>query len=498
MSIFARREIQKRLDAFASIVGKKKLRKVVKTLNIEGSKSNEKRLLESLATAWEVAIVSAFAASGDTKYEKEISNGKQPDIFFCDQGISLIADVVAVSDDQQHKKNPVDDFSAIIRKLWMELGPRKGSLSWRIEAVDLQPSVPPQNPALCWPLRLSSRLRPINRGSLKRIALPPSNGLNEYLRMKVCPFFEELRAFPDAAKNLDIDDQYSPEITVRFSITYTPKGTGLSGSYPSYTTITDIESHVLWRRLIEKSGQFALAAEEVPRVLFVCDAGCAALADSLGGGATEYRLEEVLGHFWRRPQSSEDQNWSWITENDISAVLVLSIEAVSTPFFIPGRGQFILKARLFTNPHCRFPLNETSTELLRHVVSKLPTPIESPPNVLRAVSVKPIASRHMGGFMMKHNCIEMSGVELLRILSGELSLEDFCRKYGLHSNPFKDALMTFRTIKSVKVEPLADRDDDKIIIEFGTHDAATGPFIVPEAGPALKLAGQPCVRCTSP
>lgn len=100
--------------------------------------------------------------------------------------------------------------------------------------------------------------------------------------------------------------------------------------------------------------------------------------------------------------------------------------------------------------------------------------------------------------MMKHNCIEMSGVELLRILSGELSLEDFCRKYGLHSNPFKDALMTFRTIKSVKVEPLADRDDDKIIIEFGTHDAATGPFIVPEAGPALKLAGQPCVRCTSP
>ena len=40
--------------------------------------------------------------------------------------------------------------------------------------------------------------------------------------------------------------------------------------------------------------------------------------------------------------------------------------------------------------------------------------------------------------------------------------------------------MTFRTIKSVKVEPVADRDDDKIIIEFGTHDAAIGPFRIPE------------------
>ena len=74
----------------------------------------------------------------------------------------------------------------------------------------------------------------------------------------------------------------------------------------------------------------------------------------------------------------------------------------------------------------------------------------------------------------------MSGVELLRILSGELSIEEFCRNYSFRSNPFKDALMRFQTIKSVKVEPIADRDDDKIIIQFGTHDAAVGPFRVLE------------------
>jgi hypothetical protein len=480
MSIFTRRGIQKRLDSFTSIVGKKKLRQIVQALNIEGSKSNEKGLLESLAIAWEVAIVSAFAEIGDTTYEREISNGKRPDIFFYDQGISLIADVVAVSDNQQHKKNPVDDFSTIIKRLWVDLGPSKGGLAWRVEGVDLSPSAVPQATSFCWPLHLSSKLRPINRGSLKRLALPPSSKLSEYLCKKVLPFFEEIRLSPNNPRTLHVNEQYNPEIAVCFTITYTPNGVGLTGSHPSYTTVTDIESHVLWRRLIEKSEQFSLATEELPRILFVCDASCAVLTESLGGGF-EYRLEEVLGHFWRRPKFSEDQNWAWITEEGISAVLALSIEPVNVPSFFPNRREFILKAHLYPNPYCRFPLNKTSVELLRQVASRLPVPIESPANVLRSISVNPISSRHIGGFTMGGNDIEMSGVELLRILAGELSLEDFCRNYNFQSNPFKDALKRFQTIKSVQVEPAANRDDHTIIIRFGPHDAAIGPFRAPES-----------------
>ena len=88
MSIFTRREIQKRLNAVARIVGKNKLNRIVRDLNIEGNKSNDKIFLEALAVTWEVVIVSAFTELGDTKYEMKISNGKRPDIFFCDQGIS--------------------------------------------------------------------------------------------------------------------------------------------------------------------------------------------------------------------------------------------------------------------------------------------------------------------------------------------------------------------------------------------------------------------------
>lgn len=41
--------------------------------------------------------------------------------------------------------------------------------------------------------------------------------------------------------------------------------------------------------------------------------------------------------------------------------------------------------------------------------------------------------------------------------------------------------MRFQTIKSMRVEPASDRDDDKIIIEFVSQDAAIGPFIAPES-----------------
>lgn len=429
MSIFTRRELQKRLNSFARVVGKKKLERIVRDLNIEGNKLNSKRYLESLAVAWETVIVSSFVDLGDTKYENTISNGKRPDVFFCDQGATLVADVVTVSDDQQHQKNPVEDFSAIITKMWRDSGLQKGSLSWSIEGVDLKVN-PKQGraaskiPGYWGPFHLSSRLRPINRGSLKRLALPPVNCLSEYLHEKLYPFFQELHLFPDRSTRLDVNEEYNQEIIVRFSLSYIPSGTVLRGSYPSYTTITDIESHVLWRRLIEKVEQFSDAKkEEFPRVLFICDGGCAALQDSSMSGSDEYRCEELLDHFWRRPVFSEDQHLSCEVEEDISGVVVLSIEQINTTLFFPGRRDFMLKPKLYSNPHSRFPLDEITVELLNKVVSRLPTPVESPGNVMRAIRANQIPSRHLGGFTMSHNKIEMSGVELLRILSGELSLK---------------------------------------------------------------------------
>lgn len=81
---------------------------------------------------------------------------------------------------------------------------------------------------------------------------------------------------------------------------------------------------------------------------------------------------------------------------------------------------------------------------------------------------------------MAHNRIEISGLDLLRILSGDLSMEDFCHDHSLPSNPFKDALRRCQTIESVEVEPVSDRDDDRAIFHLREYDTAIAPFRMPE------------------
>lgn len=207
MSIFTRREIQRRLNSLAPIIGRKKLTATIGGLNIEGNLTNEKRHLESLAKAWEVVIVSAFADLGNTQYEKRISNGKKPDVFFSEGSVSLIADIVAVSDDQQHKKNPVADFSDIITQLWKDYGPKNGGLSWYVGGVDLeQKDSTPKTPGSWAPIHLTSRLHPINRRPVKRLTLPPGDQLADYLNKTVGPFLRQVRAVPDRPDRLDIDE----------------------------------------------------------------------------------------------------------------------------------------------------------------------------------------------------------------------------------------------------------------------------------------------------
>jgi hypothetical protein len=472
MSIFTRREIQKRLNILSTIVGRNKLTQSVKRLNVEGNASNENRILESLAEAWEVVIVAAFCETGDTKYEMKISNEKTPDIWFHNCDTSLIGDVFTVSDEQQSKKNPADEFSRILYEIWKEVGPQKGDFSYRVGNIDIKPSQAQVKPIGSPLLHISSSGKIIRSGSSVRLTLPPLHCLDEYLQSKVRPFFQALQRCPDKPDRLSIEEPYDDDITVRFSISYNPEGGPYrSGSYASYTTVTDIERHVLSRRLKEKSDQFACATEECPRVLFVCDGSCAALKNTSSTVRT-YSIGDIIDHFWKRPAFSEEEGNHWIIETGISAIIVLSIESSC------GK-EFELRSSLYLNPHSQFPLDEASKQLLSQIISKLPNPISSPFNALRAAERNPTLSRHFEPLIMSENKIEMSALSLLKILSGKLTMEEFCADYELMCNPFESALSGFQTIKSIKVEASEDRDDDKVIIEFNTRDSAIGPFIIP-------------------
>ena len=340
----------------------------------------------------------------------------------------------------------------------------------------------PKVPIALWPTFLSPGSRIISRGPLTRLCLPPVNQLSKYLHEKIGPFFKDICSSTDNPKCLHIDEEYDPETLVRLSIEYDPKGKGIFGTCPSCTTITDVERHILWRRLNDKSTQLAGATEECPRIIIVCDGGCNGLRIFFGGGSY-YQVEDVIKQFWHRPELSKDNCWSSTTEIGISAVVVISVDSSKNSNNSRNKTGFILNACLYHNPYCKFNLSNKDVELISEVVASLPLPLRSANNALRLMHENSISLRHLGYLNMKQShteqSVEMSAIDLLKILSGELSISEFCRSYTLPVNPFKEALTKFQTIKSLKISAADNRDDDKVTIVFGPCDAAVGPFTVP-------------------
>jgi hypothetical protein len=183
MSIFKRRDLQEALESFERCVGNERLRQTLKTLNLQGSPKNEKRVIEALAHTWEVMLISSLSKVGSLVYERVISNGKQPDFTLESKELSMISDIASISDDQQHIKNPVEDFSSILRQLFQDYGPSTGSLSWTINSIDLVPCRP-----FSGPLQWGGGIR---QGTITRLTLPPLALLREFLDNRLRPFIQD-------------------------------------------------------------------------------------------------------------------------------------------------------------------------------------------------------------------------------------------------------------------------------------------------------------------
>ncbi len=77
--------------------------------------------------------------------------------------------------------------------------------------------------------------------------------------------------------------------------------------------------------------------------------------------------------------------------------------------------------------------------------------------------------------------VSISSRDLMQLLSGNLSQEDFCKAYGFDTrsvNPFALALSQGRLIQRASLSKL-DEDDDLVTFEFGQTDPAIAPFFTP-------------------
>ena len=108
MALFSRRDLQRALNENACLFDRDQVEEHVQRLNkIEDN---------YLSAEWEVVLLNAFSKVGHTQHHPNLNSNRLVDITFesLAPSLSFAADVVTVSDQPQHKRNPVD-------RLWSEL-----------------------------------------------------------------------------------------------------------------------------------------------------------------------------------------------------------------------------------------------------------------------------------------------------------------------------------------------------------------------------------------
>ena len=475
MPIFSRRLIQERIDALSPVAGVKNTRSLIRKLNFDQSDTNNKAHLEALSATWEVALISSFLGLGEVGYEKKISNGKAPDLSFSLASLDgFLGEIVTISDDQQHSKNPISEFQRTLFKLQKEfdlIG--KGAINWSVESIDLE--IPDDLEKSRW-RDFSWAAHPyeptVYKREIKRLKLPPEKELERWVEEKVTTYFQAIARMPEVRRRVSIKESYSEEIEVEFMLEWKPGVNHSGGSYASYTKANDPERHILWKRLLEKSVQFSGASEAVPRVVFICDGGCDLLSDS-GGGGQPNQLTDVIRYFWRRQIfDARSEAWQWHEEENISAVITLPVSR-RDPYGSSYRDEFVISPALLVNPHAPFPLSDEQVDILEKGLQAMPKPIRTAASALAGIRRSKIHTMGKSNMSMQGSKITFSSVEMLKILAGEITPADLFQ--GL-DNPFATALKNGQSILSVNLKETPETDDDDLELELRGFDAAVAFF----------------------
>ena len=445
MALFARRVIQRCLNADASFVAPAKLRDWVRRLN--------KVSKDYVATEWEVVLVSVFSQLGRVQYEPSL--GPRPiDLVFeaPGGGLKFGADIAAISDQILHERNPIDRFRNEFNGRVEKAGIRTGRFVFR---VDEQEPVAHRG-----------------TGRKRRLLLPPANQFDACIFNAA--FDDYIRAIKDAP--LLPRDHYvgnrSPDVSL--SIHYQPgRGFGAGRlSYGTYTSATVKDDNPLFNALKNKAEQLRQSGYDGIRGIIVCDGGSRIFTEIPNWAS--YSMDEVVQEFFR-------QNTS------VSFVATIGIKPQRSG--AANGVQLLAEPRLFVRPaDHRHQWPADLNRLLLQATSALPDLQQTPENVRISMDWNRSTKRtkpYYGGSVMTRNEIRMSARELLDLLAGKLDYDLFAKRYDLGGgNVFRLFRDRGRMISSAAIEPRSDEDDDWVVLRFSDGDPATSGFTVPGAEPS--------------
>jgi len=426
MALFSRRVLQRIIYENSAFLSRAQCDVVCGRLN--------KSHAGYLATEWEQAILNAASKVGSVTHERTIGK-TNPDLIFnsANPSVEFIADITAASDLGYENDNPVEPFDEEFRRHLKKRNLLMGGFDVRIDAD-------------------SSKLY---RGSKERVRLKlprkRSDWREKIFNRSFLSFLQSVGSEPERNHQFDA---VSDDTGVHIS--YNPARRGfIGGSHLAYTIATHLAKNPVYHALKEKGDQLKAANWDGMAGIFLCDGDCQLLTTRRPSWSS-YSVEDIIRYFLRQFDS-------------VSFLVLFTVKEVS--------GQMRPAAQFYKNPKKRFE-SVNLEAVLDRLLKAMPIPETTPFQARHAIkSGRGLAGRPLNGMTIS-NKVEMSARELLEILAGKRTIEQFEQNHSFSSgtNPFARELARGRLISRVTIQHVPEHDDDRVTIEFGTPDPAISPL----------------------
>lgn len=435
--------MQARITDLAQILDHAQLRSLVNRLNAKDA--------TRLHAMWELVILHGLSQAGDLKHEQVLPNGRCPDVDWKIKKqdgdiLSIIADITTISDEGLEAQNPIRFLREEIFRLASKLGLRPGNFWCDVRGETIGPS----------------------HKSKMRLMLPEKPEMSSFLKNELEPWLYNIK------NNRTIKSTFNcTENELSFKIIYDPTWENGGGSHTSFTVATSKIVNPLFGALKGKVKQLNGAPDDALRLIIACDGGCDLLRHGAGGKSHyTYNSKEVAEDFLRQNSS-------------IDFVLLTTTTELRQPFAF--QTNYHMSYELVCAPPAsrsqRVTIDSINSisEALNVALSNVPKPLRPAYHSASLLKQPGVGNDQLGGCSMKGHEIKISSRGLIRLLSGQISVEEFNQAHrwdepNSHGNPFANHLKSGLMISKIDVTAGKDTDDDEITFFIDKFDVANTLF----------------------
>ncbi len=451
MAIFSRRIIQRLLNENDDFLGRRQTKRFVQELNRVCDTSKPGRKI-TLSWEWEVLLLNVFSRVGKLAYEKGFGGRTKGDIYFQSRqntDYCFLADVVTISDRGLHQRNPVDVLSRELRD--------------KVQVCGLNPShfaVAPED-----------EYYDSGRGTKVRLCLPGRARFGQTIfNENFQEFLQDISQCPEDLRTYKVNQD-----NIRVRIEYDPKRRFASAGHVDYSVVFSLNDNIIYGQLESKRQQLRKTGFKGPMGIFLCDGDCSLLEESvIRKTSGSYTKDDIIRHFL-----SEDPLISFVVTFVIEEAVPKRTLLHSTP------RKFKVSCRVYKGPNF-----DDKVEIVK-VVEKasifFPQPERDACNAVHLLQGRNPQQGFMflGGRRTKigeeASQIKLSAREVLELLTGKLSYDEFLRRQGLHrtENPLCIASDKGQLIEEISIEKSDFQDDDWIVFKLKGPDPAISDFRAP-------------------